>query len=266
MRHQAPHIGDPRRVCLGVMIMAHCTHSQQPLHARATKPGGSFTVLCVVFSLVVSSTPTISQERPRLPLAAPPQRTAPAPRSPGMDVARLATENSRLVLQQAETGQRHGRPLAEPLLRQAVAAALRPDTSWTDAEVAIRSFDLYKDRPWSQEVIAPFAIHNAKHLLLNADFFATLHRDWTKRALTVAAARTPELVFSDLNKLMAVDATWAKQLTATLAARYPALAFAHADMLLAVDRSWARGVLQNAVQGAPQKAVSMVRAYLAEPW
>src|SRR5262249_31949374 len=157
------------------MMMAHCAHSQQPLRARATKPGGSVLVLCVILALVVSSTPASSQERRLLPLAAPLQRTAPTPRSPAMDVARLTTEDPRLVLQHADTSQRDGSPLAEPLLRQAVAAALRPDTSWTDAEVAIRSFDLYKDRPWSQDVIAPFAVHNAKHLLMNADFFATLH-------------------------------------------------------------------------------------------
>ena len=246
--------------------MAHCDHNQQLLRARATTPGGSFSVFLFVLCLVVSSPPAVSQQRPFLPPAAPPQLTAPTPRSPAVDVARLAPEDPRLALEQAYTWQRDGRPLSEPLLRQAVAAALRPDTSWTSAEAAIRYFDLYKQRPWAQDVIAAFAIHHARHLLLNADFFATLHRDWTKRALAVAAAHAPELVFNDFKTLMAVDVTWAKQLTATVASRYPALAFAHADVLLAVDRAWAQGVLQHAVQGAPQKAVSMVRSYLAEPW
>src|SRR5262245_52638490 len=88
---------------LGVMMMVHYAHNQQPLRARATKRGGSFLVLCVVLSLVVSSTPAVSQERRLPPLATPPQRTAPAPRSPAMDVARLATEDPRLVLQHADT-------------------------------------------------------------------------------------------------------------------------------------------------------------------
>ena len=87
-----------------------------------------------------------------------------------------------------------------------------------------------------------------------------------KRALAVAAAHAPTLVFSDFKTLMTVDAAWAKQLTATMASQYPALAFAHADVLLAVDRHWAQGVMQRAVQGAPQKAVSMIRLYLTEPW
>src|SRR5574341_1117256 len=112
------------------MMMVHCAHSQQPLRARATKPGGSFSVLFVVLSLVVSSTPAVSQQRHLLPLAAPPQLTAPTPRSPAMDVAQLATEDPRLILQHAATWQREGRPLSEPLLRQAVAAALHPDASW----------------------------------------------------------------------------------------------------------------------------------------
>jgi hypothetical protein len=181
-------------------------------------------------------------------------------------VARLTTEDPRITLEQAYTSQRDGRTLPEPWLRQTIAAALRPDTSWTSAEAAIRYFDLYKDRSWAQDVIAPFAIQHAKHLLLNADFFATLHRDWTKRALAAAAAHAPELVFSALKTLMAVDTTWAKQLTATMASRYPAPAFTHADILLAVDRAWATGIMQHAAQGAPQKAVSMIKLYRAEPW
>jgi hypothetical protein len=171
-----------------------------------------------------------------------------------------------MILEQAAAWQREGRSIPEPLLKQAVVAVLRPDLPWTDAEVAIRAFDLYKDYPWAHDVIVPFALQHANHLLLNADFFATLHRDWTKKALTVAAAHAPGLVFSDLKTLVAVDATWATQLAGTLAVRYPALAFTHAEVLLAVDRAWAQGVLQRAVQGAPQKAVSMVRSYVAQPW
>ena len=246
--------------------MANCANHQQPLRARARQPGSRISVFLMVLSLAVSFTPAVSQERHLLPPAAPPQRTASPPGSPAVDLARLATEDPCLVLQHASTWQQDGRTLPDPLLRQAVAAALHPDTPWTCAEVAIRSFDLYKDRLWAQDVIAPFALHHARHLILNADFFATLHRDWTKMALAVAAAHTPTLVFSELKTLMAVDAPWAKQLTATMASRYPALAFAHADVLLAVDRHWAQGVLQRAVQGAPQKAVSMVRLYLTEPW
>lgn len=246
--------------------MAHCAHNQPPLAARGTQPGSSVSVLLVVLFLVVWSTLAVAQERHGLPRTAPAQLTAPTPRRPAVDVARLTTEDARMALEPAPTWQRDAHTLPEPFLRKAVEAALRPDTSWTGAEVAIRHFDLYKDRPWAYDVIAPFAIQHAKHLLLNADFFATLHRDWTKRALAAAAAHVPELVFSELKTLMAVDATWAKHLTATMASRYPALAFAHADVLLAVDRSWARGIMQHAVQGAPQKAVSMVRLYLTEPW
>src|SRR5262245_47025413 len=246
--------------------MAHCAHNQQPLRAGTTTPGCSFSVFLLVFSLIVSSTPAVSQQRHFFPRAAPPPLTAPIPPSPAVDFARLSTEDPGKVLEYASTSQRDGRSLPDPLLRQAVAAALRPDTPLTGAEVAIRSFNLYKDRPWAYKVIAPFAIEHATHLLMNADFFATLQRDWTKSALAVAAAHAPELVFSDLKTLLAVDAPWAKQLTATMASRYPALAFAHADVLLAVDRTWAQGVLRRAVQGAPQKAVSMVRSYLAEPW
>ena len=211
-------------------MMANCANHQQPLRARARQPGGRISVFLVVLFLVVSFTPAVSQERHLLPPAAAPPRTAPPPRSPAVDMVRLATEDPCLMLQHASTWQRDERTLPDPLLRQAVAAALHPDTPWTCAEVAIRSFDLYKDRLWAQDVIAPFALHHARHLLLNADFFATLHRDWTKRALAVAAAHAPTLVFSDFKTLMAVDATWAKQLTATIASQYPALAFAHATV------------------------------------
>ena len=48
--------------------MAHCAHNQQLLRARATTPGGSFSVFLVVLSLVVSSTLAVSQERHLLPL------------------------------------------------------------------------------------------------------------------------------------------------------------------------------------------------------
>src|SRR5712692_3574779 len=247
-------------------MMANCANHQQPLRARTRQPGGRISVFLVVLSLVVSFSPAVSQERYLPPSAAQPQLTAPTPRSTYVDMARLATEDPRMVLEHAGIWQREGRTFPDPSLRKAVEAALRPDAPWPLAEAAIRGFDLYKDRPWAQGVIASFAIQHTKQLLLNADVYATLHRDWTKSALVVAAAEAPEGVFSAFKQLMSVDATWAKQLAVTVAARYPALAFAHADALLAVDRSWAQGVMQHAVQDAPQKAVSMIRSYLAEPW
>jgi hypothetical protein len=133
-------------------------------------------------------------------------------------------------------------------------------------ELAIRAFLLYKDRPWATDVIEPYAARHAAQLLMNADALATLQRDWTKRALTVAAAHAPAWVFRGLPQLMAVDAPWAQQLAAMVASRQPALAFTHAEQVLAADRTWAQRLLQRAVQEAPQHAVSMLQAYLAEPW
>src|SRR5438094_10353554 len=101
-------------------MMANCAKHQQPLRARARQPGGRISVFLVVLSLVVSFSPAVSQERHLLPLAAAPPRTAPAPRSPVVDMVRLATEEPCLMLQHALTWQRDGRTLPEPV-RQAVA-------------------------------------------------------------------------------------------------------------------------------------------------
>jgi len=210
--------------------MARCIHNHQQLRARTTTPGGSISVFLGVLALVLSYTLAVSQER----LLGPP--AAPAPHSPSVDVVCLGAEGPRTVLEHAGTWQQEGHSLPDPILRHAVEAALHIDAPWTCAEVAIRAFDLYKDRAWATDVIASFAIHHATQLLLNAEVFATLHRDWTKRALTVAAAHTPTWVFRALTQLMAVDPTWAHSL------------------------------LQRAVQEAPQHAVSMLRAYLAAPW
>src|SRR5262249_33598923 len=151
------------------------------------------------------------------------------------DAVCLAAEDPRTVLTQAPAGQQTGRALPDAVLHPAVAAALHPDAPWTCAEVAIRAFALYTDRPWPAAVIAPFASQHAMQLLLNADALAALHPDWTKQALTVAAAHAPTWVFRSLTQLMAVDPAWATQLIATVVSRHPALAFTHAVGLLAVD-------------------------------
>jgi hypothetical protein len=240
--------------------MARCTHTDQPLRPRTTTSGWRISLFLVVLALVVSYTLAV------LPAHALGLPAAPPPRNPSGDEVCPGAEDLQRVLEHVDTIQRESRAFPDPLLKHAVEAALRPEASWTCAEVAMRAFDLYKDRPWATDVLTPFAIQHATQLLLNADAFATVHRDWTKRALTVAAAHAPTWVFRALTQLMAVDAPWAKQLVATVAARYPALAFTHAEGLLAVDRPWAHSLLQRAMQEAPQHAVSMLRAYVAEPW
>jgi len=240
--------------------MARGTHTAQPLRSRTITPGWRVSLCLSGLALVLSCTLAVSQAQPLGPPA------SPLPRSPSVDVVCPAAEGLRTVLEHADTSQQEGRSLPDPLLKHAAEAALRPDAPWPCAEVATRAFDLYKDRPWATDVLTPFAIHHATQLLLNADVFAALHRDWTERALTVAAAEAPPWMFRALTQLMTVDATWAKQLVATVASRHPALAFTYANGLLAVDRTWAHGLLQRAVQEAPQQAVSMLQAYVAEPW
>src|SRR5215468_7453454 len=240
--------------------MTRCSHTHLSLRPRTITSGWCVSLFLVVPALAVSCTLAV------LPAHALDLPAAPPPRNPSGDGVCLGVEDPRTVLEQVDTLQRDAHSLPDPPLRQAVEAALHPDTPWACAEVAIRAFDLYKDRPWATDVLTPFAMHHATQLLLNADAFATVHRDWTKRALTVAAAHAPTWVFRALTQLMAVDAPWAKQLVATVASRYPALAFTHAEGLLAVDRSWAHGLLQRAVQDAPEHAVSMLQAYVAEPW
>ena len=222
--------------------------------------GGRVAVVCGVLALMVACPWVSAQERPPACPAPPP------PPSLAGEGGRLPAADLWTLFAQADTAHNKGDALPDPLLRPAVEAALRPETPWTCAEVAIRFFDLYKDRPWATDVIAPFAMHHAPQLLLNADAFAALHRDWSKRALVVAAAHAPPWVFRALTPLTAVDIAWAKQLIATAAARHPVLALTHTAGLLSIDRPWAHGVLHRAVQAAPQHAVSLLQTYGAEPW
>ena len=84
-------------------MMANCANHQQPLRARARQPGGRISVFLVVLSLLVSFSPAVSQERYLPPPAAQPQLTAPTPRSTYVDMARLATEDPRMVLEHVGT-------------------------------------------------------------------------------------------------------------------------------------------------------------------
>ena len=140
-----------------------------------------------------------------------------------------------------------GTPFPDALLRQAVEAALQPEASWDDITAAITAFDLYQDRPWVTQVMQPFVVYHATHILLNADVFVRMHRAWTKRAVAMAAPQAPGLVLSALKTLSAIDPVWAKQLATTAAATMPAAVWPHVDVLLAVDVQWAEGILRQAV-------------------
>ncbi|HEY7490129.1 MAG TPA: hypothetical protein VIH59_03350, partial [Candidatus Tectomicrobia bacterium] len=150
-------------------------------------------------------------------------------------------------------------------LKTAVETALQPQASWEQAEAAIRFFDLYKDRPWTKAVFAPFIATYATPIILNAERFSRLHPAWATSTIAQLALRLPALVLGELPRLVRLDAAWAKRLAETITAATPTAAFSQAAVLLAVDRPWAWQVLQNAVQRQPHAASTAVQGLLAAP-
>ena len=157
----------------------------------------------------------------------------------------------RAILAQAQRWRERGEPFPDARLRQAVEAALQPEASWEDITSAITAFEVYQDRPWLTQVMQPFVVYHAAHILLNADMFARMHRLWTQRAVEMAAPRAPGFVLGALRTLVALAPVWAKQLATTVATTTPAVVWAHVDVLLAVDTSWAEGLLRQAVSVSP---------------
>ena len=154
--------------------------------------------------------------------------------------ARFETGDPREIFMWAQTWQARGKPLPDAILRQAVEVALRPEASWEEITAAITAFDLYKDRPWVTQVLEPFVVYHAAHILLNTDVFARLHCAWTQRAIELAAPQAPGFVLGGLRTLSAIDPVWAKQLAATVATAVPAVVWPHADVLIAVDAQLGR--------------------------
>ena len=178
----------------------------------------------------------------------------------------VETEDPRAILAQAQAWQGRGEPFPDTLLRQAVEAALQPEASWEAITAAITAFDAYQDRPWVTQVLQPFVVYHATHILLNADVFGRMHSAWTKRAVTMAAPQAPGFVLSALKTLSTIDPVWAKQLATTTAATMPAAVWPHVDVLLAVDVQWAEGILRDAATAAPYDAIRAVRSYITAPW
>lgn len=178
----------------------------------------------------------------------------------------LITENPAAALALAYALQQRGMSFPEPVLRQAVEAAFQKDAPWAYTEMAIRTFDLYKDRPWAGKVMEPFVTREASNILLNAGRFAGWNREWTIQAIERTAAQTPRLVLGELKRLAAIDAVLAKTLAKTAAASAPGLAFSYAEELLAVDPQWARELLQEAAKTFPQAAIRAVQSYRSQPW
>ena len=137
---------------------------------------------------------------------------------------------------------------------------------WDDITAAITAFDLYHDRPWVTQVLQPFVVYHAAHILLNADDLVRMHRAWTKRAVAMAAPQAPGFVLSALKTLSGIDPVWAKQLATTAAATMPAAVWPHVDILLAVDRQWAEGILRQAAPATPYDAIRAVPSYITAPW
>ena len=180
--------------------------------------------------------------------------------------ALVETADPRAILAQAQRWRERGEPFPDALLRQAVEAALQPEASWEDITAAITTFDVYQDRPWLTQVMQPFVVYHAAHILLNADMFARMHRLWTQRAVEMAAPQAPGFVLGALQTLVALDPVWAKQLATTVATTTPAVVWTHVDVLLAVDTSWAEGLLRQAVSVSPYDPIRAVSAYKTAPW
>jgi hypothetical protein len=181
-------------------------------------------------------------------------------------VEQLVTEDPGAALALAQTWHQQGRAFPETLLRQAVTAVFQENAPWTTTEAAIRAFDLYKNQPWADEVMAPFLARQAANVVLNPEQFAALNREWTTEVIAHTASKNPALLLSALPRLAAVDVSWAKALAETAALSAPDLAFAHTKEFTAVDRAWAQNVLQETAQAFPHAAVRGAQHYLAEPW
>jgi hypothetical protein len=178
----------------------------------------------------------------------------------------LITENPAAALALAYALQQRGMSFPEAVLRQAVEAAFQKDAPWAYTETAIRTFDLYKDRPWATKAIDPFVTREAANILLNAERFAGWNREWTIKAIERTASQTPRLVLGEIKRLAAIDAAWAKTLATTAASSASGLAFSYAEGLVAVDPQWARELLQEGAKTFPQAAIRAVQSYLTQPW
>lgn len=189
-----------------------------------------------------------------------------APAEERQYLEQLARDKPFALLALAQIRQRLGRALPDDILKQAVEAALRREASWEHTEAALRSFDLYKDRPWAQAVLAPFVAYQGANIILNAKVFAAMHRGWTQSTIERLGTKMPRVVLGELPQLAAIEPAWAKRTAETLLALHPSLAFAYAEVLVAVDPVWAQRPLQAAARIAPQGAVRVVGKVLATPW
>jgi hypothetical protein len=204
------------------------------------------------------------------PLATAARAYLSVPAGEGADASRefapVATADRQAIFAQAQAWPAHGVPFPDAVLRQAVEIALRPEAPEDQVTAAIKAFDLYQDRPWVPQVLQPFVVYHATHIVLNADVFARLHCGWTKRAVAMAVPQIPGLVLSVLKILSTIDPVWAKQLTMTVVATTPALVWSHVDALIAVDAQWAESLLRDAAKVTPYHALYAVRSYSATPW
>lgn len=195
------------------------------------------------------------------------QQPLSAPAGPdGRQVAPASADTPAAVFATAQEWQQRGEMFPEALLRAAVERAFQDNAPWSDAEAAIRAFDLYQHRAWAAPAMAPFVSRYATTFLLNAPHFARLHRAWTLRTIERTALRTPAFVLSDLKTLAAVDVLWAKTLAEAAARAVPAEVFHHTATLLEVDQQWTQGILQRAARAMPRQAIQAVRAYASAPW
>jgi len=182
------------------------------------------------------------------------------------DRAPFISHDPRVILRRAQAWQARGTPFPDALLRQAVEAALQPEVPWEYLTAAITAFDVYQDRPWVPHVLQPFVASNAVHILLNADVFARLHRNWTQRAVTMAAPHAPAWTLHAFRTLAAIDLVWAKHLVTVVAATAPTVVLPHADVLIAVDPVWAEGPIRAAANAYPYDALRTVSTYITAPW
>lgn len=202
-----------------------------------------------------------------LSLAGPPHVAPLEPASPAStDLLTLAQTNPRAVFDQARTHQAAGTPLPEAVLRQAVTTAHQPGIAQEHLDAAIAAFDVYREHPWLDEVLRPFATANAVHLLLNADVFAQRQRAWTQRAVTLAVPHAPDWTLRVFKTLAAIDAAWARSLVLLAAAAAPGVVLPQAEALVAVDPLWAEGVVREAARAFPTEAIRLARTYMAAPW
>jgi hypothetical protein len=177
----------------------------------------------------------------------------------------LATDDPRAVFELAQKWPQERGSFPEESLKKAVQSAWQQDTSWQQAEAAIRAFDLYKNRAWMQDLITPFASAHAADILLNIRWFMDLHRAWTRTAMEVVVRQLPRMVLEHLEHFVAIDPLWAKALAATATTVTPVLVFSHADVLLAVDPAWAQELMYQAAPRHPREVIRHIGKF-ATPW